>query len=64
MGYLNPLLLEEIHIFCQGHWSCSAHVCEPSCDFCEDDPVPPCCGDEDCDFWYGENEQSCMGDCA
>ena len=43
-------------IYCQGHWACSAGVCEEVCDM-------ETCGDGTCDALGGENLQSCRVDC-
>jgi hypothetical protein len=55
---------QEWRIYTQGHWRCEGNVCLEVSDICEDPPVPPCCGDADCDDSYGENEQSCIADCT
>jgi hypothetical protein len=55
---------EDWLVLCQGHWDCDGDQCIEICDFCEEPIEPPCCGDDTCDDWYGENEQSCGQDCA
>jgi hypothetical protein len=55
---------QEWNVFTQGHWGCEDNDCVEVSDFCDEPPVPPCCGDESCDHSYGENEQSCNADCT